>query len=370
MSADPAIVIIGGGPAGAAAAITLARAGLRPLLLERSDQPIEKVCGEFLGADAAAALAVLGLDVARLGGLPLLRARFAAGRHSAGFALPFAAWSLPRASLDAALLRRAQGAGATVRFGCSVVAASRQAEGWLLRLADGTTLPAPCVVLATGKHELRGLARRVDGGSVGLKLPLGGVTLGADIAVLACAGGYAGLQPRAGGGANLCLALAPRAPALAAAARDPAALIALVAAGSDLAGGLLAGAWPLQARPLTIAGVPYGFTQREDDGAGLFRVGDQAAVIPSLCGDGIAMALLSGMRAAEAILAQDDGRRFRAAWAAAVRPGMRVAGLIDLAMARAPAALVATTGWLPAAAAWAARRTRIGPFPAGRRLGA
>ena len=45
-------VVIGGGPAGAAAAIHIARAGRAVTLIERNAGPTDKVCGDFLSADA------------------------------------------------------------------------------------------------------------------------------------------------------------------------------------------------------------------------------------------------------------------------------------------------------------------------------
>ncbi|MBU8540950.1 NAD(P)/FAD-dependent oxidoreductase [Falsiroseomonas tokyonensis] len=354
-------LILGGGPAGAAAAITLARAGAAPLLVERAAAPAEKVCGEFLGADAAALLAGLGLDLAALGAVPIRSAQFGAGRHRSRMPLPFAAWSLPRLTLDAALLARAEEAGAELHCGAAALVAEAGPRGWRLRLADGATPEGAQLVLATGKHEMRGLARPAAGGSLGVKLALHGVEMGEAIALLACPGGYAGLQPRAGGGANLCLALAPGTPGLAQAARDPAALLAHVAAASDLAAELLRAARPAWPRPLTVAGVPYGYLHRAAGGpGGLFRVGDQAAVVPSLCGDGIAMALASGQRAAEAIRAGAGAEAFHAAWASSVRPGMRLAGLADGLMARTPQALVRLAGAWPGLAGWAARGTRMG----------
>ena len=76
------VAVLGAGPAGCAAAIALARAGRAVLLLERCAAPREVVCGEFLGPDAAAALAALGLDPTALGAVPLrrLRGRMAGGR--------------------------------------------------------------------------------------------------------------------------------------------------------------------------------------------------------------------------------------------------------------------------------------------------
>jgi NaMN:DMB phosphoribosyltransferase len=56
------LVIVGGGPAGAAAACLLARHGRRPLLLERETGAHDKVCGDFVSVEAQAALAALGLD--------------------------------------------------------------------------------------------------------------------------------------------------------------------------------------------------------------------------------------------------------------------------------------------------------------------
>ena len=43
--------------------------------------------------------------------------------------------------------------------GRAVAGAAREGEGWSVRLAGGARLPARSVVLATGKHELRGHAR-------------------------------------------------------------------------------------------------------------------------------------------------------------------------------------------------------------------
>lgn len=46
------LVVIGGGPAGCAAAIVAARKGARVLLLERTRFPRHKVCGEFVSAES------------------------------------------------------------------------------------------------------------------------------------------------------------------------------------------------------------------------------------------------------------------------------------------------------------------------------
>src|SRR5205085_5675384 len=112
-------LIVGGGPAGAAAAIALARGGAMPVLIERSPGERDLVCGGFLGWDAIAALKKIGLDPAALGANPIHRLRLVAGRRVVEAGLPKAAAGLSRRRLDATLLRMAEEAGAAVLRGRS-----------------------------------------------------------------------------------------------------------------------------------------------------------------------------------------------------------------------------------------------------------
>jgi flavin-dependent dehydrogenase len=108
---------------------------------------------------------------------------------------------------------------------------------------------------------------------------------------------------------------------------------------------------------MAVAGVPYGFLHR---GGGPFRVGDQASVVPSFCGEGVAMALWSGIRAAKAIGAGRGAEAFHAAWARDVGGGMRLAGVLAAGTAAMPGLMAATMSLAPAACGWVARRTRLG----------
>ena len=108
LSRAPAL-IVGGGPAGSAAAIGLARAGIDAQMLERSHAPQDMVCGGFLGWDALAALSSLGVDAHALGARPITRLRLVSAESEVEAALPQAAAGLSRRTLDARLARRGRG---------------------------------------------------------------------------------------------------------------------------------------------------------------------------------------------------------------------------------------------------------------------
>ena len=294
-----AALIIGGGPAGSAAAITLARGGMAPHLVERQSGPAQGVCGAFLGWDAIAALEALGIDPWRLGARPIASFRLVTPRRTVEAALPRMAAGLSRRLLDAALIDAAISAGAIVTRGRT--ARSADPETRTVRFDDGEAVTAQALFLATGKHELRGLARRFATSSIGLRAALPPKTARQD----ALAGvvelhlfdkGYAGLLIQEDGAANLCLSVERH--RLSRAGSVPALLADVLAEAPGLAA-RLDGTVPSHFD--AIAGVPYGW--RADGGPqGLFRIGDQGAVIASLAGDGIALALTSGASAAQALL--------------------------------------------------------------------
>ena len=122
----------------------------------------------------------------------------------------------------------------------------------------------------------------------------------------------------------------------------------------------LAGLRPALARPLTVAGVPYGILHRGGGAGEPFRIGDQAAVVPSFCGDGVAMALGSGLAAAAALGRGVTAGAHHAAWASSIAGGMRLAGMLSWLAAHAPRLMLAGTALAPGAARWAARQTRLG----------
>jgi len=101
-------IAIGGGLAGAAFAIELARNGRRVAIVERTAAPTLKVCGDFLSREAHALLSYLGVDAVALGATRIRTLRLRSGRQVACAELPFPAAGISRLLLDETLLQQAQ----------------------------------------------------------------------------------------------------------------------------------------------------------------------------------------------------------------------------------------------------------------------
>jgi len=124
------VAVVGGGPAGAAAATMLARAGLDVVLVDKARFPREKICGDGLTAGALRLLEALGLDPADVPSWQVVGEVVVASPsgHQVRFRLPadrglYAAVAR-REELDAAVLDLARIAGATVYEGHGVTGAS------------------------------------------------------------------------------------------------------------------------------------------------------------------------------------------------------------------------------------------------------
>ncbi|HMC42756.1 MAG TPA: FAD-dependent monooxygenase, partial [Acidimicrobiales bacterium] len=128
------VVVAGAGPAGSAAALTLARGGRDVLLLDKARFPREKCCGDGLTTAALRHLEDLGLDPHAVASWQVVEdvcVRSPSGR-TVELALPrgrglYAAVAR-RSDLDAALVGLARGHGVRVHDGHRLVGA-RQEDG-------------------------------------------------------------------------------------------------------------------------------------------------------------------------------------------------------------------------------------------------
>ncbi len=272
----------------------LARAGASPVLIDRDAEAGDALCGGFLSWQTAESLRQLGIDCAALGAQRIERLRLFVHGRQAEARLPAPAYALSRRRLDTALRESARACGVelavdTIRAINGTTAVGQNRE-W-----HGTTL-----FLATGKHDVRGMSRPRHGSdpALGLRLrlpasPTRSALLSGAIELHLFEGGYAGIVLQEDGSANLCLAV--RKSLLSAVAGDPALLLDHMRQASAPLAERMGDGWR-ELRIDTIGALPYGYICRETS-PGLFRLGDQAAVIPSLAGEGIGMALASGLSA-------------------------------------------------------------------------
>ena len=337
-------LVIGGGPAGATAAILLAKAGWSVAVVEKQSFPRRKVCGEFVSAGTLPSLDRLGVGEAF---------RFAAGPHvrriglfagetvvaspltsSRANATSFGR-ALGRETLDNLLLERAAQAGAEIWQPWKAAALARDGAGWVCTLAargKTATLAARLVIAANGSWERGPFGKQVAtphrvSDLLAFKahfdeceLPPGLMPL------LAFPGGYGGMVASDRGRVTLscCIrrdamaALRPRLPGTHAGDAVLAHIVQSCRGVREaLARARLDGAW-LSAGPLR-----PGIRQRYANG--VFAVGNAAGEAHPAIAEGISMAIQSASLLSDTLIASgsalDDeagvahaGAAYSAAW--------------------------------------------------------
>lgn len=150
------VAVVGGGPAGAAAAIRLARQGRDVVLVDKATFPRDKICGDGLTAGALRLLDDLGLDP---GSVPSWHpvddvvVRSPSGRE-VRFPLPrgegLYAVVARRAELDAALLDVARSVGVKVLDGHACTGAEERPDRVVLEVEGIGSLSARYAIAADG----------------------------------------------------------------------------------------------------------------------------------------------------------------------------------------------------------------------------
>lgn len=314
------VAVVGGGPAGAAAAIVLARAGRDVVLVDKATFPRDKCCGDGLTAAALREYEWLGLRPESVPDWQVVDRAWVRGPtgRTVQFPLPEGRGQYsvcaPRAQLDAALLDVARAAGVKVHDGHGLTGARLDRTGIELDVEGLGSVVARYAIGADGMwsplrkalgvatpgylgewHAFRQYFSGVGAAASGLW-----VWFEPDLLP-----GYAWSFPLPGGRANVGFGIHRNAGI---ATRDMKRMWPEILARPHIREVLGDGAraegvhkaWPIPARvddtPLTGAG-----------GRALF-VGDAACATDPMTGEGIAQALLSGRWAAEAVLSESgDG---------------------------------------------------------------
>ncbi|MFN0264350.1 NAD(P)/FAD-dependent oxidoreductase [Tepidamorphus sp. 3E244] len=362
MSAAYDAVVAGGGLAGSAFALRLARAGRRVALIERTRTPKPKVCGDFLSAEALTLLQRLDVDLAKPGGHRIETFRIACGTAQADAPLGFAGLGFTRLRLDEILLSACVREGVELLRGLTV--SGLDTAGAPVRIRAGRRkLDADCAALASGKLNVRGLPRHSNGPAAYKMTFVPGehvqAALGGVVQLALYSGGYLGACLVEEGGMTLCWIADGN--LVRATDGDWRRQLDVLARGSDAIANLLEGASPNFDRPATVAGLPFGYMRRDVIAPDVYPVGDQLAVIPPLAGDGTSIALKSGLDAADAMLRGETAGTFQRRFLKGLRSQFGWAVIVQSVFSSEFGRRLAprSVGALPGLATWLSRRTRL-----------
>jgi flavin-dependent dehydrogenase len=353
------LAIIGGGPAGTAAALEARRPGMRVAIWERDRFPRDKVCGEFLSAES---LPLLERDIpaALERGAAIRSAEFisCSGRIRA-FSLPRPGRGLSRRLMDEALWNAAALAGTECREGEGVLRLRRldpttdSGAAWELQSASGTLARTRALLVACGRWwTLEGFpspARDKKNGAVGpwmgAKAHFQGVALRDAVEMYYFPGGYCGLAPIEDGHYNACCLVHRNLVRDSSASSfvDFAAWLKSVARHPVLETRLRGS----QQASETVSTAPVHPARQSADHNGALLAGDASGFLDPFTGDGISMALHSGRLAAEEVANFRSNRglnpervaeNYRRRLSGAVRRSYLVAGALR-ALVLAPASV-------------------------------
>ncbi len=175
---DAQVIVVGGGPAGAATAFQLARAGVHVVILDRAHFPRDKPCSEYMSPQASRILDDMGVleriersGAAHLAGMRVrapngttFHGRFVDVRGYRGYR--DRGLALRRTILDGLLLERARAVGAVVREGVRVASLRRDSSGRVTgvdTIDAGGEVRALWASIVVGADGLRSIvARRLD----------------------------------------------------------------------------------------------------------------------------------------------------------------------------------------------------------------
>lgn len=339
------LIVIGGGPAGSACAITAARLGAKVLLLEKDRFPRQKVCGEFVSPESLGLLHGLLRDDLLKDGLPkdarginamnndlflsapqVVSSRIFLDNKSLTLPVSPPAQSIPRFDLDPALFQAAQTNGVTAQEGVAVSEVQR--DDLFHVVTAEKSYPARAVVNATGRWS-RLTQFDVAGKEkwLGLKAHFTESSSPQSVDLYFFPGGYCGVTPVSARSINACAMVRS----------DVAHTLEEVFAKEQHLWQRSRAWQPLFA---TVTTSPLYFREPETECEGMFLAGDSAGFIDPFAGDGISLALQSGSLAAQSVVPflrgscslEQAQRQYHAAYRKRFTPAFRNAARLRAAL--------------------------------------
>jgi flavin-dependent dehydrogenase len=328
-------VIAGAGPAGSSAARLLAQAGWNVALVEKTEFPRRKVCGEFISATTMPVLKACGVAASFIAAAGPQVTRVGAYAGNAMLEAPEEkAWgrALGREHLDLMLRDAAVSAGATLFQPAEVTALRREAEDRVCVLGDGREIAARIVIAACGSWNAKGIFA-VPGEKAAASdlfafkahfrdssLPPGLMPL------LAFPGGYGGLVHSDGGRTSLSCCIRRDALARARARHGRKAGEAVLAHILETTKGahVALGDAVLDGSFLSTGPIHPGIRARYEDG--VFFTGNIAGEAHPVIAEGISMAIQSSGLLAKLLVAH-RGENYAGEWKRRFAPRIRAASV-------------------------------------------
>lgn len=310
MTSTVDVLVVGAGPAGSAAALTLARAGVRVRLVDRSSFPRDKLCGDTLNPGALAIVDRFGVgDAVRACALPIagMMVTGPGAAVSADYPDGLRGMSLTRRCLDHLLLNAAANAGVCVDTGIGVseaVVESERVVGVRLAGPRREVVRAPVVVAADGRGSRLAAGLTLSSyASAPRRWAFGAyftnvTSMSPRGEMHVRRGSYIGVAPLPGGLTNVSVVLeGPRAMSLHREGQQ--AIVRRALAADSVLRDRFSGA--TQVSPVTVMG-PLAVNARAAGCPGLLLAGDAAGFVDPITGDGLRFALRGGELAAKAAL--------------------------------------------------------------------
>lgn len=313
MRKDADVLVIGGGPAGSAAALTLARAGARVRLIDRAVFPRHKLCGDTLNPGALSILDRLGVgDDVRACALPItgMTVTGPGAEVSADYPDGLRGMSVTRRCLDQLLLNAAADAGACIETGVGVsepVLDNDRVVGVRLAGRGRDVVRAPIVIAADGRGSRLAAGLKLSSyASTPRRWAFGAyfsnvTRMSARGEMHIRRGVYIGVAPLPGGLTNVSVVLDGLGSATAGHyCRADQQMIVHRALNADA---VLRDRFAVatQVSPVTVLG-PLAVNARAAGCSGLLLAGDAAGFVDPMTGDGLRFALRGGELAAHAAL--------------------------------------------------------------------
>ena len=290
------VIIAGGGLAGLALSIQLARAGYQVALFEKETYPYHKVCGEYISLESWNFLEEMGLPLSDWN-LPIIRTLLmsAPNGRSLEHDLPLGGFGISRYRLDAALAEIARSEGVELHeatrvtdiiFQKDVFTVMTSAGNFSARVACGCYGKRSNLDVRWKRAFIRKRSTRLNN-YVGVKYHVTAALPADQIALHHFSHGYCGISKIEDN--RYCLCYMTRAANLQASGNSIAEMEATILRRNPYLNELFSSTERLYPQPVTIAQISFERKTQVDNH--ILMIGDSAGMVPPLSGNGMSMAL-------------------------------------------------------------------------------